>query len=131
MSELDFSIGIIVDTAGSTEMISSILGLSPSKIFQTEHGSKWVLRRTYKNKTDINHCIEEYFIGITHYAEKIHKVKQHGSCVFRISVVSRLGQFGFSLSESDLHILNQLDIPVEISVFSFGCCIDDLDRNET
>ncbi len=127
ITRLDIRLGIIIDTPESAEVISSIMGVPQTKLFRTEVGNKWVYNKLYKNQKDIDQCIQEYFASIPDVVEKIKRVQQYGSCVLRVSVVSLLGQFGFCMSKSDLQLLSQLDIPMEISIFSFGCCIDDTD----
>ena len=42
-----------------------------------------------------------------------------------LSVVSLYAQIGFTLSPSDLDLLNKLDVAVEMSVFSWGGCVDE------
>ena len=124
---LNIHLGIMVDTPESPEVISSIMEVPPTKLFKTDTGNRWVHIKLYKNQKDIDNCIQEYFASIPDVVEKIKRVQQYGSCVLRVSVVSLLGQFGFCMSKSDLQLLSQLDIPMEISIFSFGCCIDDTD----
>ena len=127
ITRLDIRLGIIIDTPESAEVISSIMGVPPTNTFRTETGNRWVYTKRYKKQKDIDQCIQEYFSSIPDLAEKIKSAQQYGSCVFRLSVVSVLGQFGVSFSQSDLQLLSQLDIPMDISVFSYGCCIDDTD----
>ena len=127
VARLDIHLGIIVDTPESTEFITSIMGVPQTQLFRTETGNKWVYKKIFKNQKDIDKCIQEYFASIPGIIEKIKRVQRYGSCVFRVSVVSLLGQFGFSMSKTDLQLLSQLDIPMEISVFSLGYCIDDTD----
>ena len=120
-------LGIIVDTRKPLDVISNIIGVQQTNQFRTDTGNRWVYTKIFKGQENINNCLQEFYASIPNLAGKINDLRQYGSCVFRISIVSLLGQLGFTLSEFDLQFLSQFNIPLEISILSFGKCIDDTD----
>lgn len=134
-SEFDVAVNLIIRTEKSIDFITNIMGINPSdqpqnsrlgkNIAPNVRSSLWSLSTRYKRQTDIGECIHAYIEQIPECLAKLSEVKKYGTCTLRISIVSLLGQMGFSLSHDDLLLLTQLDIPFEVSIFSYGYCIDD------
>ena len=138
-TDFDVTIGLIIRTTEPVELISEIMGILPSKSF--DKGDKqidnlqcychntWIHRMRYEQETDIEMCIQRYIDQIPAFASKIINVKKYGTCTFRISIVSLYAQMYFHLSSIVLQMLNNLDIPCEVSVFSYGNCIDETNHS--
>ena len=50
------------------------------------------------------------------------KLIKNGSMRIRLSLISLYGQLNYTLAPEDIAFLNDLHIPLEISVFSYGGC---------
>lgn len=132
-SEFDIALGLIIRTEESVDFISSIMEIEPSKVMQPnlklddyeEEKNVWVYRKKYANCTDVGLSIGNFINGIENFTDKIARIKKYGVCVIRMSVVSTYGQFGFSFAEKDLSLLNEQKIPLEMTFFSYGNCIDE------
>lgn len=134
-SQFDLTVGLIIKTSEPLEFITEIMGVFPTKSLRKGEGyfsfseevdnNIWIMRECYKERADIGSCLQDYFEHIPDYFHRINQVKRYGVCTFRISIVSIYGQIGFSLSKKDLLLLNQLNIPCEVSIFSYGNCIDE------
>ncbi|MGM9602720.1 MAG: hypothetical protein ACI3W5_14200 [Faecousia sp.] len=101
-----------------------------TKVFTNDSSYVWTLSKRFQKCTDIDTNLSEFLECIPDYHKFVQRLKQYGECVVRISVVSTFGQFGFSIAPSDIGILNQLNIPLEITVFSYGECIDSEDSED-
>lgn len=94
-----------------------------TRIFANGPSYIWTLSKRFENCTDIDTTLSKFLACVPDYYRFVQRLKQYGACVIRLSVVSAFGQFGFGFSPNDIGILNQLSIPLEITVFSFGDCI--------
>ena len=134
-SEFNATVGLIVYTTEPLSLITDIFATKPTKTVSNvdnpcdDQGEKqynaWVLKAHHKQVHSIERCIYDFLGQIPDYSDKINKVKQYGNCVFRISIFSVYGQIGFSFSPQELLVLSQLNIPLEISILSFGNCKDE------
>ena len=131
-AEFDVVLSLIIRTKESCDYISNIMSCKPtkeiklkSKVFDSEEEDSniWVLRERYENCTELGIIIQKFINGIEDLAKKIEYIKKHGICAIRISVISLYGQLGFSFTEKDLSLLSELQIPLELSFFSYGNCI--------
>lgn len=129
ISVFDITIALLVQTTAPLDVISEIMETIPTKQAPTfnsdgkvigEKCNTWVFHTQYKNQTDLDMCLCNFLSRIPDISQKILLAKQYGKCALRLSIVSIYGQFGFELKPSDLQILTPLDIPLEISVFSYG-----------
>lgn len=131
-SEFDLAICLIIESAEPIEYISKIMGIHPSRsinkgesrfsFIRKADNNIWMFRKRYKQPARFSECLQQFFEEIPERKSSICEVKQLGTCTLRISIISVFGQIGFSLSERDIRLLNQLEIPLEISIFSFGNC---------
>lgn len=133
-AEFDISLSLIIRTKESFECISNIMGFEPTKKIGLQpktiesidvDENIWVYKERYENCIDIGLVIQKFTNGIKDFANKVFFIKEYGTCVIRLSIVSIYGQFGFSLSEKDLFLLSNLQIPLEMTFFSYGSCIDE------
>lgn len=133
-SQFDLSICLVVKTDKAVESISAIMGTAPTRMVKAgetqlsfipkSDKNVWVLRKRYAQQTDVGVCLDTFLGSIPNVNEKIHEVNQYGVCTLRVSIISLMGQIGFSLSPYNMQLLNQLGIPLEVSIFSYGYCID-------
>lgn len=133
-SEFDLAICLIIKTDEKIESISKIMEIAPSgsiakgesrfDFLPKANENIWALRKRYKQQSDIGASIREFLRGIPGFEKKIREANQHGKCTLRISIVSLWGQIAFSLPPDELHLLSELGIPFEVSIFSYGNCID-------
>lgn len=131
----DLAVGIIIKSQEPLDVISGIMGTHPSKYVKSEKSKRnissetseniWIFREWYKRIKTIDSCIQTFINQIPDFYNKVSLAKRYGQCTLRISIVSMLGQTGFSFSEQDMLMLAQLNIPIEFSFLSFGQCIDD------
>lgn len=133
--QFDVAIGLIITTTIKLELITQIMGIAPTKSVQKcdeksvlsdkLNSNMWIFRERFKYQSDIDTCMYKFFKSIPNLKDKIYEANRYGSCVLRISLVSEYGQIGFSLSANNIQFLSELDIPVEVSIFSYGQCIDE------
>ena len=134
-TQFNVTVGLIIRTAMQLDLITKIMEISPSKIIQnfneypisseTEYSGIWVFRKQFKQQKDVDSCIEAFFECIPNIKEKVRQVNYFGNSTLRISLVSEYGQIGFSLSPNNQHLLSEMDMPFEVSIFSYGMCIDE------
>lgn len=131
-TEFDLAICLIIKTDEKIESISKIMEIVPSgsiikgqsrfDFLPKVNENIWVLRKRYKQQSDIGTSMRDFLGGIPEFEKKIQEVNKHGICTLRISIVSLWGQIAFSLSPDELHLLSKLGIPFEVSIFSYGNC---------
>lgn len=133
-STFDATVCLIFKTAYPIESISAIMEIEPTGTIRQGESrfafipkadkNVWTLRKRYIQQSDIGACLQDYFESIPGFKEKICEVNQYGICTLRLSIISLWGQIAFSLSSNDLQFLSQLGIPFEVSIFSYGQCVD-------
>lgn len=133
-TEFDLAISFIVKTSEPIEVVSLDMGITPTgslKKGEAQHSfqpkaenNTWWFRERYERQANIGISLQKFFANIPEFMPKVHKVMQYANCVLRISVVSVYGQIWFSLSPKDIQLLSQIDVPVEVSIFSYGDCVD-------
>lgn len=124
-----------IETNESIDHISNILGVKPTDfILKGESKSKalspsekniWMYDKKIKDCKEIGENIFLFFEKLPNIFEKIEAIKKVGMISIRLSVISDFAQIGFDLSERDINIINRLGVPIEISFFSWGGCIDE------
>ncbi len=133
MNSLNFqtSIAIIIRSSEPIDVISEKMGISPTKVSQNQNAvdsdanNLWAYKKRFKDGTNFSVCLQNFIEEIPFLSQKIAMLKQYSSCTLRVSIVSLFAQLGFTISNSDLQTLSSLDIPFEITLFSYGNCIDD------
>ena len=139
MDSLEFqtSIVIIIKSSEPIDVISEKMGISPTKVSQNQNAADsnannlWAYKKRFIDGTNFSVCLQSFLEEIPFLSQKIAMIKQYGSCTLRVSIVSLFAQIGFSISNSDLQTLSSLDIPFEITLFSYGNCIDDEKAEKT
>ena len=131
----NLSVALIIKTSEPLELISQIMGVMPTGCLEKGESihsfqpkadkNTWWLKESYGRKTDLGASLQNYFESIPRFIEKIDQIKQIATCALRISVVSIYGQIYFSLSPRDTELLSQIGIPFEVSIFSYGDCIEE------
>lgn len=139
VAKFNATIGLIIKSSKHTKIISNIVGFPPAKelaentidpcVSPKGNTKIWIIKKRYEDRTDIETCLQDFLNDIPNYQLCVQQIKQYGTCAIRISIVTSFGQFGFSLSPTDFHILAELGIPLEISVFSLGECINPQDED--
>ena len=66
--------------------------------------------------------IDDFFKKYPSILEKKNLLSQMGKMRIRLSIISLYGQFLYHLTPQETEVLSVLNIPVEISVFSYGRC---------
>ena len=133
-SKFNITIALLIHSVKPIAEISTVMEMDPTEIRTYGTGSGdfekeslcnlWIFHKRYQQVTDIDELIQEFLVQVPNLSEKIQLLKRHSRCVLRLSIVSLYGQIGFSLSQEDLNLLHHMDIPTEISFFSYGKCID-------
>ena len=128
---IDVYIGIRIESAENLSEITSILNIEPT--MQHENGdligydvkskcNSWTLKRQLvKNGTTIM-TVKNFFEQYSSILENKNKLIKNGSMRIRLSLISLYGQLNYTLAPEDIAFLNDLHIPLEISVFSYGGC---------
>lgn len=137
-SVFDLAISLKFESENALDWISDLLGVCPTTyipkgmtLFDFVKADKyiWVLTKR-SSEYDGNKPIEigTFFDTVPDILLKIEDIKQHARCSFRISVVSEWAQIGYTINPENLAYLNRLSIPLEISVFSWGRCVDETEE---
>ena len=134
-SGFNLCISLRIVTDEELELVSRILNTEPTdtakkgeRKFKTSPVTKsniWMYAKKYERCKEIGDRIIDFVKSIPEFHEKMETLKEIGNISFGISVVSVFGQIGFSLSEKDIEVLNLLKIPFDISIFSWGQCVDE------
>lgn len=126
-AEFNLTIALIIRTEAPIELITNIIGYSPSKCVCDHSTSEnlWIRYERYKNIVDIEDYLSCFFVSMPNIDRQILAAKAYGSITLRLSLVSEYGQFGFVLSPTDLALLQRIDVPLEVSIFSLGNCMDE------
>ena len=134
-SQFNLTIALLVYTTKTVADISTVMEIDPTEArtasigysgFNNESSCNlWILHKRYHKVTDIDTFIQRFFDQVPNFTDKIQLINQYCKCVLRLSIVSIYGQLGFSLSQEDIMLLRQVDIPVEISFLSYGNCKDE------
>lgn len=122
-----------IETNKSKEIVTNILNLSPTP-FSFKGGTNvigeikdniWIVREKFENCKEVGTGIKQFFEKRPTIVKKIKELKRYGQCSVILSVVSLYAQIGFVLSDKDLNLFNELGVNVEVSVFSWGGCVDE------
>ena len=130
----DVSICLKVETERDIDLITDILNVKPtdsikkgerrSKVLDAAECNVWIYDEEHTGCKSTEEMLYNFLKKIPQLHQNIEDLKRIGIVTIRVSVVSDFAQIGFGLSEDDLSILSELQIPLEISVFSWGQCID-------
>ncbi len=133
-ADFDLTVRLIIKSAESLDFTTKLLGIEPTPLPKSATGidlsNIWVLQKHYERQQDISESIHDFFLTIPDFETRISKMKAYGECAIRISIITEFGQFGFALKPNDIQLLNRLCIPFEVSVFSFGNCIEESPPNQ-
>ena len=124
----DVTTGISIRSLAPCDTISKIMGVEPNKYIkkgESQFQEKaceniWIYRVKHKNSFNLDICVDEFMESIPDLRKKVNEIKPYGECSLRISIVSLMAQIPFSISSYNLQRLSILDIPLDISVFSWG-----------
>ena len=135
VTTFDFLIWLKIETEEDIDFITDVLNLKPtdsiqkgerkSKVLAPAESNIWIYGAQYRDCTHTEGKMSEFLEGIPLLFRKIEELRKIGIVTIRISLVSEFAQIGANLSEKDLLLLSRLQIPLEISVFSWGGCIDE------
>ena len=131
----DLLIVLKIETDENIEFVSDILNLSPTdsikkgerkyKLLDESERNIWMYNKKIRDCKEIGDKLCEFLENIPQLFLRIEELKKIGIVTIRMSVVSEFAQIGVSLSEKDLTMLSCLKIPFEISIFSWGKCVDE------
>lgn len=136
MAEILFDLMICfkIETNDEIDTITNILNINPtdyilkgvsrSVVLEPAEKNVWMYDKKYRNCNSIETLLQNFFEDISNLFNKIGELKAYGEISIRLSIISDFAQIGFTLSEKDIKYLNCLNIPVEISIFSWGGCIE-------
>jgi len=134
-SLFNLHITIKIETNKPIEFISDILDAEPTDFVRMGEAkfdfldkaeqNIWILTEIHTDLNEIGNHIQDFIKSNSIFCKKINELNKIGKCVLRLSVVSDYAQIGFCLSQEDLQLLSQLNIPFEISIFSWGNCVDE------
>ena len=126
----DMSICLIIETDETIEYITDIVGVTPTeylrkgekklKFAEPSDKNKWFFKERFKSCTEIGENFSKYFEKIPQIFRVINDLKKIGLVAIRLSIVSDYAQIGCVLSPEDLGLINDLGVPLEISIFSWG-----------
>ena len=135
LSNFDVTVGLIIRTTEHPEKVSAIMGVqrSPSGNLHCSYEKGmcnaeehiWIYRTRYEVQTDVEACIKRFLSDVPEFPSRIAEVQKIGECVLRVSIVSIYAQLGFALSPDILKPLFDMNIPIEMTVLSFGNCVDE------
>ena len=122
-----------IDSEKDLSDITSILNVEPSVqcnaeslVFRTlglqAQRSSWTLKEQLVNNGVKQMTIDDFFKKYPSILEKKNLLSQMGKMRIRLSIISLYGQFLYHLTPQETEVLSVLNIPVEISVFSYGRC---------
>lgn len=134
-STFDLTISLIIKSSNSLEHISTVLGISPTSYRNREQSqfgfiesdkNIWVYSKKYRNYDgNISIQISNFLDDIPNYSFGITFARQHAECTIRISIISDWAQNAFSLESKELEVIRNLDVPLEVSIFSWGNCVSE------
>ena len=104
-----------IDSEKDLSDITSILNVEPSV-------QSWTLKEQLVNNGVKQMTIDDFFKKYPSILEKKNLLSQMGKMRIRLSIISLYGQFLYHLTPQETEVLSVLNIPVEISVFSYGRC---------
>lgn len=133
-STFDLALSLKFESENTLDWLSDFLGIYPTTYipkgtsqfdFIKYDKNIWILTKKYSNYNGNDPIgIDSFLDSISNLLPKIEDIKQHINCSFRVSVVSEWAQICYTIKPDSLAILNRLSIPLEISVLSWGHCID-------
>ena len=82
----------------------------------------WTYKKTYTCEGSVDDLLIDFLHETNLTKQKSAHLSRLGNCSLRISLVSDYAQMGISLSHSSIKRIEELEIPLEISVFSWGEC---------
>ena len=133
-TSFDLSIFLRIETNIAPEDIVNLLNVSPTAIIpKGDHLFAFVGKVNnniiiYENKYRSCQCIgnriSNFFEEYQEITNKIDELRKFCFCSLRLSIISDYAQIGLSLSPEDLQLLNKFNLPFEISVLSWGGCMN-------
>lgn len=132
-SKFTLMLSLRFESEDAIDFITDILGVLPTS-YQTKGGTKfkfiqlgkniWLFSKKYSNwDGSVSICVEDFLSNIPDYLQRIKIAQKYAKCFLRISVVSDWAQAGFFIEPKEIGRIYDLDIPVEISIFSWGNCV--------
>ena len=82
----------------------------------------WTYKKTYTCEGSVDDFLIDFLHETNLTKQKSAHLSRLGNCSLRISLVSNYAQMGISLSHSSIKRIEELEIPLEITVFSWGEC---------
>lgn len=131
----DLLICLAIETDEKIESISAVLNTHPtdaiikgeqrSKIIAAAEKNIWMYDEKHRECKEIGRKFVDFFDNIHQIFVKIEELKKLGRVSLRVSIISEFAQIGVCFSEKDLNLLNYLNIPLEISILSWGQCLEE------
>lgn len=131
----DLSICLKIETEENIDFITDVLNLRPtdsikkgerkSRVLDEAESNIWMYDVKYGACKNTEGMLCGFLEGIPRLFQKIKDLKKIGTATIRISIVSDFAQIGVGFAENDLLLLSRLQIPIEISVISWGQCMDE------
>ena len=125
-STFDTRITLKIETLNELSEISNIIGLSPTTTIpagESQHRilpkaacNIWMLSLKFNSCTNTEGLISKFFSTIPNCLTCIESIKEIGTCVIRLSIVTDNAQLGFNISAEDIQLLSQLNIALVCSV---------------
>ena len=134
MTDATFNLSIClkIETEENIDFITDVLNLRPtdlikkgerkSRVLDAAESNIWIYDVKYGDCKNIEGKISEFLDGIPQLFQKTKDLERIGTVTIRISIVSDFAQLGVGFSKKDLSLLSCLQIPIEISVLSWGQC---------
>ena len=82
----------------------------------------WTYKKTYMREGSVDDFLNDFLHEANLTKQNIAHLSRLCNCSLRISLVSKYAQMGISLAHSSIKKIEELEIPLEISVFSWGEC---------
>ena len=134
-TKFELSICLKIETDEDIDIVSHVLGLSPtdfivkgtrkSKVLEEAESNIWMYDVKYGTCKEIGKSLREFLESKPQLFHKIEDLKKIGTITIRISIISDFAQIGIGFSEEELVFLSRLQIPIEMSILSWGQCVDE------
>ena len=115
----DLTVVFIVRNCNSTDFLNSCLG-GDFEISKKQDSTTYILKQKYVKCDNVGSAVESFCYKNHITPLSVKKLQSAGVCALRLFLQSDFAQIGFGFSPSTMAWMATLNVPIEVSILSWG-----------